>query len=114
MTTPNLVIDEKPKVKEPGFQSVAEVLKRQIGAFGRGKFAHTASIQQSWRKAVGPSVAKHSQVLFLKEGILHVGVESSTWLNELHLIRTQILNQIKKAVPDIALSDIKIKIVSKN
>lgn len=44
-----------------------------------------------WEKAVGPVIAKHAEIAFVRKGVLFVRVEHPIWRSELHHRKQQIL-----------------------
>lgn len=95
---------------EDTFSSVADILKAQLAGLSGGRLDTTIELQKKWHDIVGKSIAEHSKVLFVKNKCLHVGVESSTWLNELTLIKDQLLKKITVLKTDGSIMDLKFKI----
>lgn len=92
------------------FSSVADILKNQLSGLSGGRLDTTIELQKKWCDIVGRSIAEHSKVLFVKNKCLHVGVESSTWLNELTLIKEPLLKKITAIKTDGSIMDLKFKI----
>lgn len=51
-------------------------------------------VREAWRDAVGDSIARRSAPTELARGVLHLVVESPTWMNELHFIEKEILERV--------------------
>jgi predicted nucleic acid-binding Zn ribbon protein len=95
------------------FSSVAEILKDQIDGLSGGRLNATIELQKNWLDIVGKSIAEHSKVLFIKNKCLHIGVENSTWLNELNLIKDKLSEKITSIKKDGSIVDLKFKIYLK-
>ena len=52
---------------------------------------------EAWEKAVGEKAAKHTKIIFLKNGQLVVNVNNSSWLYKLTLEKQGILERLNKA-----------------
>ena len=94
------------------FTPLNSLLKNELLKLAGGKLKNTASIETSWRQIVGDTVAQNAKVLFIKSGILHVGVATSTWLQELGFLRAEILQGLKDQLPEVPVADIRFKIVT--
>lgn len=92
------------------FSSVADILKTQIHGLSGGRLDVTMELQKKWPEIVGNSIAEHSKVLFLKNKCLHIGVENSTWLSELTLMKDALCEKIAKTKSDNSITDLKFKI----
>lgn len=92
------------------FSSVADILKAQLSGLSDGRLDTTIELQKKWPNIVGKSIAEHSKVLFIKNKCLHVGVENSTWLNELTLIKDRLYEKITSIQTDGSITDLKFKI----
>jgi hypothetical protein len=56
-------------------------------------------IRREWAAAVGAQAARHSRPADWRRGVLHVTVDSSPWLQELHLRTPQILSALAARHP---------------
>lgn len=91
------------------FSSIGEILKTHLDQVMGEKLAHTLSVQKNWPRIVGQTIAKHSKVLYVKDKLLCVGVENSTWLNELTLMKDKIKDKIKEMKIETEVTEIKFK-----
>lgn len=90
---------------------MSQILKDELGKIAEGKFAPSWDIEQHWKTLVGQSVAQHTRVLYVKNGILHVGVQNSSWMYELGFIKADILEKLKSLLPDTPVAAIKLKLI---
>lgn len=59
-----------------------------------------------WPTLVGEEIAKHSQALELKNGILWVSVPSSSWRQHILFLKPQILKAIDRNHPEVTVKEI--------
>ena len=74
------------------FKKLSDILekaKNRYPAFGQ-RWTEAEAVSR-WEKAVGPIIAKNSQAVCVKNGILWVEVTHSIWRAELHFRKNQIL-----------------------
>lgn len=96
---------------KPGFTPLHQILKNELVGLAKGKFATTWNIESRWHELVGKVVAEQSNVLFVKNGILHVGVKNSVWMHELGFMKAKILQEIQSQLPTAPVTDIKFKML---
>ena len=90
------------------FSSLADLLQSQLKKISGNGLAYTMELQKQWPQIVGQAISQHSSVLYIKGTTLYVGVESSTWMSELSLIKNQIMFSIQKYHAEIKINDIKL------
>ena len=56
-----------------------------------------SGLQTAWDEAVGPSIAAHARPEALKGGTLTIIVDSSAWMNQLSMMRLDIIEKVRKA-----------------
>lgn len=93
------------------FLPLSQILKDELGKLAEGRFAPVWDIEQRWKNLVGQSVAQNTRVLYVKNGILHVGVQNSAWMCELGFMKTEILEKLKAQLPDTPVAEIKLKLM---
>jgi predicted nucleic acid-binding Zn ribbon protein len=62
-----------------------------------------AAVQSAWPGAVGEAVAREGSPVSERDGVVTVACTSATWAQELDLLGTQILDQIRQNLPDWAV-----------
>ncbi len=70
--------------------SLKEIINQLIELNDWGEGIAFAKIKEEWIKTVGENFAEHIAPLKLKDGVLHLKADSSTWRTEM-LIRKQLL-----------------------
>lgn len=59
-----------------------------------------------WEKVVGPTVAEQTEPVGLSRGVLYLWVKSSTWMQQMHFLKAQILESIQKKAGVNCIQDI--------
>jgi hypothetical protein len=60
-----------------------------------------------YREIVGPQIAASSSAQMVRDGILFVSCRSSTWANELTLLKPEILEKLQSALGRKAVKDVR-------
>lgn len=67
-------------------------------------------VMSLWEQVVGELVAQKSWPIKVEEGILHVGVTSHTWADELHLLKPRIVARYRQLLGRAALKDVEFRV----
>jgi len=59
-----------------------------------------------WPKAVGPQIAQQAQPLRCRDGVLEVRVSHPVWMQQLQLMKPQLLQRINQLIGEEAIRDI--------
>ena len=62
-----------------------------------------------WEACVGPQIAAQARPLRLRDGILEVRVSQPVWMQQLQLLKPQLLNKINQRLEGSPLKDIYLK-----
>lgn len=100
------------KKGKSSFTPLSTLVKQELGRMANGKIKNIMDLEKSWGRIVGESVSQNSRVLFCKNKTLHVGVSHSSWMFELSLMKTKILQEIQNHLPELVVTDIKFKVTS--
>ena len=63
----------------------------------------------AWEEAVGPDIAAATQPVSLRSGVLTVWVRNTTWLQELHAQRQQLLARVQRMVAGAEVTELRFK-----
>ncbi len=88
-------------------KDVLDVILRDMGG---GKVSQAGMLGAVWAQAVGDAAVKHAKPIDIKEGILVVHVDSSSWLHKLTMEKAGILARIKNELGEGPVKDIKLRI----
>jgi predicted nucleic acid-binding Zn ribbon protein len=77
-----------------GPQSLGDLLPRVLGRKGLAARVEAASVVPEWPALVGPQIAAVTRPLRVSDGTLFVAVETSAWIMELNLMKSQIMRTL--------------------
>lgn len=66
-----------------------------------------ARLITEWHRFVGDAMAAHTQVVEMRDGVLLVQCDSTSWATELRRLRGEILNRILEEYPEVGLREIR-------
>ena len=89
---------------------IKDVLDGILKNLGGGKVSQAGILGEVWAKAVGEAAVKHAKPVDIKEGVLVVHVDSSSWLHKLTMEKAGILARVKNELGDGPVKDIKLRI----
>ena len=75
-------------------EPLAQLLGNALHRTGLGKRLEDYRAVEAWDEVVGKVVAEHSQATGIREGTLFVDVQSSVWMQELQLLRGEIVGRL--------------------
>ncbi len=82
---------------------------RSSGAEMRRKMRQY-EIWDRWGEIVGPAISQHAQPASWRRTTLVVRVSGHAWMQELHLMRGDIIERIRRACPHAAIKDIRFEL----
>jgi hypothetical protein len=85
--------------------TLGKILKAR-GMQGR---LHEYRIMQAWATAVGPSIARHAQPAAVRGGKLTLVVDHPAWMQQLSLLKPEIIGKLNGSLGMKAISDITLK-----
>ena len=75
--------------------------------------AETAALWSKWKDIVGESVARHAAPSSLRDGILRVRVDSSTWATEIGYLASEIRSRVNVALGSPTVTEVRVWVGSK-
>lgn len=88
-------------------KALGELLKIASRDMGWTAELDQARLIAEWHRFVGESIAHHTEVVELRDGVLVVQCDSTTWATELRRLRGEILTRIGEEYPDVGLRELK-------
>lgn len=73
---------------------LSEALDSYFKALGIDKDVHIAKVLAKWPEVMGEAVAKRTEKIYLKNGVLHLEINSSVMRDELFQQKTEIKNKL--------------------
>jgi predicted nucleic acid-binding Zn ribbon protein len=86
---------------------LAQVLEKMLERKGLGKKLAQYALFEEWEKIVGASLAEKTQPLKIQGNQLVIGVEHSTWIQELQFLKPKLLQKIRQEFPETTISDLR-------
>ena len=83
-----------PKRPKGNLEPVAALLDGALRGVGLGKRLEEYQAVEAWADVVGDVVAEHAAATTIREGTLFVDVDSSVWMQELQLLRGEIIERL--------------------
>ena len=77
-------------------EPLAQLLGNAMRTTGLGKRLEEYQAVEAWAEVVGDLVAEHSKATSIREGTLFVDVTSSVWMQELQLLRGEIIERLNE------------------
>lgn len=88
-------------------EKISTLLKKTIKRSGYEKKILEAQIFIHYSQIVGEKIAMVSKPSFFKNGMLFIGVENSTWSNQLYFLKNDIISKINLKLSKQLVKDIK-------
>jgi len=63
-----------------------------------------------WEKAVGETIAENTRPAAFKGDLLIVNATSSSWLQQLRFLKTEIIQKVNQGLGNVSVKDIKFKV----
>lgn len=89
-----------------GAQRVGGLLRDLFGQPGFGEQLKRHEAVLIWDQVVGHQIAARTKPLRLRKGVLEVEVDHPVWMQQLHMLKPQIIAKIKAKLPDSPVEDI--------
>ena len=111
-------LDLKPPDVYPEFMaerkgsltSLREILDGMFRSGGLPFEIENARIWQVWEEAVGAAVARHARPIWIKQGLLRVGVSDPIWLQELSFQEGEIREKLNRALAKEAVKAVEFRL----
>ena len=65
------------------------------------------TLSRNWSKIVGSKVARRSAPAYVRKNVLWIQVRDSVWMQHLHTMKPQLLEQVRSAAPELEVNDIR-------
>ncbi len=91
--------DEKP---------LGELIDKMLELYKlKGKMRET-DLVASWETMMGRTIAKHTTKIYMKEGVLHVHLDSSTLRQELGYARSRMIELVNRHLGSGTITDVQL------
>lgn len=96
--------DKRPRMKRP--LPVATLLEAVFAGKPAQQRLKEAKAWQFWEQAVGPQIAARATPVSFRDGTLTVRVSGSAWMQQLSLLKPDILRQLNGAIGEPLVKDL--------
>ncbi|HEY4715796.1 MAG TPA: DUF721 domain-containing protein [bacterium] len=90
-----------------GIYSIGEVIPKVIKSLGLEKKSKQVDAMLLWKEIVGERVSEKSMPIGISRGILKISVCSSSWMNELQMMKPEIMEKVGKKVGINIIKDVR-------
>jgi len=87
-------------------ERVGFLLKQILGQPGFGEQITRHQAWLVWDQLVGEQIAARARPLKLRKGVLEVQVDHPVWMQQLQMMKPQILEKISAKIPNAGITDI--------
>lgn len=89
------------------FHPIGDILGKMLkGGKWDSKLKQYSFLSQ-WETIVGPQIAKHATPAIWRGNTLVVEVTHSSWLQELKMMESEVLEKIRKSCPEVTIDKIR-------
>ncbi len=96
--------NERPRMKQA--RRVGSLLEELYTQPGIGEQLNRHQAWLIWDKLVGEQIAARARPLRLRNDILEVQVDHPVWMQQLQMLKPQILKKLNEQLPNIGITDI--------
>ena len=95
---------DRPPMKKA--ERVSSLLQQMLGQAGIGEQITRHQAWLVWDQLVGETIAARARPLKLRKGVLEVQVDHPVWMQQLQMMKPQILEKINTRLPNSGITDI--------
>jgi Protein of unknown function (DUF721). len=94
------------------FRKAADVINSMFSGFNIEGINQSNSFIKSWNQIVGDKIGSHSKVIDVDRGSVIVEVDHPGWSQQIQFRKKQILGELSRSFPELALSNIIMRVVT--
>jgi len=98
---------DRPPMRSPA--GISELLGELLARQGMEEKLEEYRVWLVWEACVGPQIAAQARPLRLRDGILEVRVSQPVWMQQLQLLKPQLLGKLNQRLEGAPLKDIYLK-----
>ncbi|WP_130470393.1 DciA family protein [Candidatus Magnetaquicoccus inordinatus] len=88
---------------------ISDLVQRVAGKLLEHPRSKGMQLYRQWYRAVGSTIADHSEPAHLANGVLTIRVDSPVWHQQLHLIKAELLAKLQPLLPDKEIRDLRFR-----
>lgn len=90
-------------------RALGTVLDSIVADMGWSSELEQAKIIEDWPVFVGEATAEHTTVIGIRDGVLEIQCDSTTWATELRRLRAEMLTRLLTEYPDAEIRDLRFR-----
>lgn len=90
-------------------RALGSVLDTIVRDMGWSEDLEQARIIEEWPEFVGSGTAEHTKVMGIRDGVLEIQCDSTTWATELRRLRSEMLTRLLEEYPDADIKDMRFR-----
>lgn len=95
---------KRPPMKQA--ERIGGLLKQVFGARGMEERLNRYQAWLIWDQVVGKQIAARARPLRFRQGVLEVQVDHPVWMQQLQMLKPQILEKLNRQLPNAKIEDI--------
>ena len=99
---------QRKRERSENFVPVGQILARVMKGLGLEDKLRERELIENWPNIVGPEIARFSQALRVRGGVLYLKVDSPAWGQELHFLKPQLLERVNESCGPGLIKDIRL------
>lgn len=93
-------------MRKNNFQSLGDVIRQWKASYGVTERLKNAQAVNTWYSLMGDSIAKQTQYVYIKEGVMYVRVPSAALRQELFYAKDKIKKNLNTSLKEEYIRDI--------
>lgn len=94
-------------MRRANWKNIGHLIERAIGRPEMSRTLRAQRVMRQWASCVGEPIAKKSHPEKFQKGTLWVGVSSAAWVQELQMLKLEILQRLNTLAEEDLFSDIR-------
>ena len=87
-------------------KSIKKLLSEYLKGSDFEQINNTINLNKSWKKIVGKTISKNTEIVDIKHGKILIKTSNSIWRNELMFQKEDLLKRLKKSEPKLNIKEI--------
>jgi predicted nucleic acid-binding Zn ribbon protein len=93
-------------MRKSNTQKIGEVISDYLREFRLEKKVTEARIINSWPSIVGPTIARQTEKLYIRNGVFYVHITSPVLRNELSYMKTRIMEVLNEQAGEMIITKV--------
>jgi predicted nucleic acid-binding Zn ribbon protein len=98
-------VTQHPKSSKP--TAIKDILEQTLKLIKKPAAAQLMDLSHAWSQLLGPTISQKTEPVFLRNGVLTINTKSSSWNQELQLLKNQILQKIQDQFPSLQVKELR-------